>query len=438
MKTGSVRARVMTVTLGLLVIVLAVVITAVTLAYQARLQDDLRNRLNAAGAAVARSGSASSATELARGLALEGIATTINGRPPTPVGKPPPSRVTKSGSEIVSSGDLLTLTEVLPNGTRVIFSASQAEIHRSIRSLLVLELVVAFAALALAAGLVWRGTKTALRPLSEVSETASAIAEGDRHRRLRPDRPDTELGVMAAAFDHMVDALDEAASVAQRSEQSMQRFLADAAHELRTPIASLQATSERLLRDQPERPERDEVEASLAASASRLGRLVADLLDLARLEAAGPPRLEAVNLEKIAREVATDARAIGGPEICLRTVPLVVHGDAWGISRVVRNLLDNAIAAVPPAGHITLSVQPYSAGAVVNVTDDGTGVPPAVRERIFERFTRMQSGSHQGTGLGLAIAQRIARQHGGDLTCDESQVGASFTLWIPESTPIQD
>lgn len=436
MKTGSVRARVMMVILGLLVIVLAVVITAVTLAYQARLHDDLRNRLYAAGSAVARSGSASTATGLARGLALEGIATTINGRPPTPVGKPPPPRVTKAGSEIVSSGDLLTLTEVLPNGTRVIFSANQAEIHRSIRSLLLLEVVVAFAALTLAAGLVWYGTKTALRPLSEVSETASAIAEGDRIRRLRPDRPDTELGVMAAAFDRMVDALDEAASVAQRSEESMQRFLADAAHELRTPIASLQATSERLLRNQPDRPERDEVEASLAASASRLGRLVADLLDLARLEAAGPPRVEAVNLEHVARQVATEARSNGGPEICLRTLPLVVHGDASGISRVVRNLLENAVAAVAPTGHITLRVQPYADGAAVNVTDDGPGIAPAVRDRIFERFTRLQSGSSQGTGLGLAIAQRIARQHGGDLTCDESPVGASFTLWIPESTPM--
>ena len=433
MKTGSVRARVMMVTLGLLVIVLAVVITAVTLAYQARLQDDLRNRLNAAGSAVARSGSATSATELARGLALEGIATTINGRPPTPVGKPPPPRFTKTGSEIVSSGDLLTLTEVLPSGTRVVFSANQAEIHRSIRSLLFLEVVVAFAALALAAGLVWYGTKTALRPLFEVSETASAIAAGDRTRRLRPDRRDTELGVMAAAFDRMVDALDEAATVAQRSEEGMKRFLADAAHELRTPIASLQATSERLLRDQPDRPERDEVEASLAASASRLGRLVADLLDLARLEAAGPPRIESVNLEHVAQQVATEASSNGGPEICLRTLPLVVQGDASGIARVVRNLLDNALAAVPPTGHITVRVQPYPAGAAVNVTDDGPGVTPDVRERVFERFARMQSGSSQGTGLGLAIAQRIARQHGGDLTCDESPVGASFTLWIPES-----
>jgi signal transduction histidine kinase len=165
---------------------------------------------------------------------------------------------------------------------------------------------------------------------------------------------------------------------------------------------------------------------------------VADLLDLARLEAAGPPRVEAVDLEKVARQVATDARSNGGPEICLRTVPLFVHGDASGISRVVRNLLDNAIAAVPPTGHITLKVQPYPAGAAVNVTDDGPGVTPAARERIFERFTRIQSGSHQGSGLGLAIAQRIARQHGGDLTCDESPVGASFTLWIPESTPIEN
>jgi signal transduction histidine kinase len=425
----------MTVTLGLLVIVLAVVVTAVTLAYHARLQDDLRNRLNAAGTAVARGGSASSATGLVRGLALEGIATTINrSPPPTPLGKPTSPRVIKPGSEIVSTGDLLILREELPDGTRITFSASQSEIDRSIRSLLFLEVAVGLAALALAAGLVWRGTKTALRPLSEVSETASAIAEGDRKRRLHPDRADTELGAMAAAFDRMVDALDESALVAQRSEESMQRFLADAAHELRTPIAALQATSERLLREQPERPERDEVEASLAASASRLGRLVADLLDLARLEAAGAPQVEAVNLENVARQVAADASANGGPEIRLRTVPVTVRGDASGITRVVRNLLDNAIAAVPPTGHITLTVQPYPAGAELNVTDDGPGVTSAARERIFDRFTRMQSGSNQGTGLGLAIAQRIARQHGGDLTCDESPLGASFTLWLPDAS----
>ncbi|MBV8462036.1 MAG: HAMP domain-containing protein, partial [Acidimicrobiales bacterium] len=401
----------MIVTLGLLVIVLAVVVTAVTLAYQARLQDDLRSRLNAAGAAVARSGAASSATGLARGLALEGIATTIQrSSPPGPVGKPTTPRVIKPGSEIVSTGDLLVLREELPDGTTVSYSASQGEIGRSIRSLLFLEVIVGLAALAVVAGLVWRGTKVALRPLSEVSTTASAIAEGERERRLRPDRPETELGAMAAAFDHMVDSLDDAALVAQRSEQRMQSFLADAAHELRTPIAALQATAERLLREQPERPERDEVEASLAASASRLGRLVADLLDLARLEAADTPRVEIVDLETIARTVATDTSVNGVPEIRLCIVPATVRGDASGITRAVRNLLDNAMAAIPPTGHITLTVQPYPSGAQVNVSDDGPGVAPAARERIFERFTRMQSGSDQGTGLGLAIAQRIARQ----------------------------
>jgi two-component system, OmpR family, sensor kinase len=436
MRTGSIRKRVMTVTLVLLLVVLAVVISAVTLAYQRRLQDDLRSRLEAAGSTVARSGSASTAAGLASGLALEGVATSINRSPQgSPAGKPapltPPPK--KAGSQITTDGDLLKLTEVLPNGTRVIFSASGAQLDRSIQNLLGLELVAGLAALILAALLVWRGTRMALKPLTEVSETASAIASGDHSRRLRPDRTDTELGVMATAFDRMVDALDDAASIARRSEEGMQRFLADAAHELRTPIAALQATAEQLLREQPDRPERDEVEASLAASAARLGRLVADLLDLTRIESAGLPKDDLVELDTVARKVVAETVVDGPNQICLRVKPVSVVGDASGLARAIRNLVDNATAAVPPSGHVYLSVRQCQAGAKVTVTDDGPGIAPADRERIFERFTRLHPASGTGTGLGLAIARRIARQHGGDLTCDDVPpgLGGSFTLTIP-------
>src|SRR5439155_1591685 len=168
---------------------------------------------------------------------------------------------------------------------RVSFRASRTSIDHAVTNLLLVELLVAAAALVLATLLVLQGTRTALRPLSAVIETATRIAQGDSKLRLTPSRTDTELGSLAQAFDQMVDALETAVEDARASDAATRRFLADASHELRTPIAALQASAETLLREQPERPERDRLEAAIARDSERLGRLVNDLLGIARLEA---------------------------------------------------------------------------------------------------------------------------------------------------------
>jgi signal transduction histidine kinase len=109
-----------------------------------------------------------------------------------------------------------------------------------------------------------------------------------------------------------------------------------------------------------------------------------------------------------------------------------VRGDARALTRVLRNLLDNAATAAAPDGRIRVTVEGTATEARVRVVDDGPGVPPAERERIFERFVRLDpSGGRPGAGLGLAIARGIARQHGGDLRCDSVERGASFTLLLP-------
>src|SRR5579862_5594108 len=160
MNTGSLRARVILTTLALLAIVLAAVVTAVTLAYRAKLDGDLRSRVTAAGAAVERAGSAGQAKPLLPGLALEGIAMRFSGAPA--------SAPTETGPTIQTHGSLLLLDEVLPDGTKVIFSASHASIDHAVTNLLLVELLVAGAALLLATLLVLQGTRTALRPLSAV------------------------------------------------------------------------------------------------------------------------------------------------------------------------------------------------------------------------------------------------------------------------------
>jgi two-component system OmpR family sensor kinase len=425
MKTGSLRTRVALTTLVLLAIVLAAVVTTVTLAYRAKLDGDLRDRLTTAASTVQRAGSAVDAKRLIPGLALEGIAVRFT--------LPPGTGPTKTSSTIQRRGSLLVVNETLRDGARVTFSASRASINHAVTNLLLVELLVAGGALVLATQLVLRGTRTALRPLSAVIETATRIAHGDSQLRLNPSRTDTELGSLAAAFDQMVDALQEAIEEARASDAATRRFLADASHELRTPIAALQASVETLLREQPERPERDRLEAAVARDSERLGRLVGDLLGLARLEA--QPTRTPVDLATIALPLIDDARERAPrAAITLSTEhATTVRGDRDALERVLNNLIDNALAAIQPAGRIDVELRRGDGYVEALVADDGPGVPEHERLRIFERFVRLD-GSKPGHGLGLAIARRIAQQHDGDLTCDPTPNGASFTLRIPSDS----
>jgi two-component system OmpR family sensor kinase len=426
MKTGSLRARVILTTLAVLAIVLAGVVTAVTLAYRAKLDGDLHTRLAEAGTSVLHAGSAGQAKRLLPGLALEGIAIRITPPPPTAT---PPSTSAKSAT-IRTRASLLILDEVLPDGTKVSFSTSRTSINRAVNNLLLIELLVAAAALALATLLVLQSTRTALRPLSSIIGTARRIAHGDSNLRLDPSRTDTELGSLAQAFDQMVDALETAIEEARASDAATRRFLADASHELRTPIAALQASVETLLREQPERPDRDRLEAAVARESERLGDLVDDLLGLARLEA--HPARTAVDLATIMRPLIEDAhtRAPGAAITLSTDNDTTVSGDPAALERVLRNLIDNALAAIQPTGRIDVQLRRRNGCTQALVADDGLGVPEHERQRIFERFVRLDP-SKPGHGLGLAIARRIAQQHDGDLTCDATPHGAIFTLSLP-------
>ena len=213
----------------------------------------------------------------------------------------------------------------------------------------------------------------------------------------------------------------------------MRTFLADASHELRTPIAALQATAETLLREQPDRPERDAIEATLAREAARLGRLIDDLLGLARSES--QQQFVLVDLAEIARQAADHtAHRATNVRITLRPcAPSPVLGDPGALHRLLLNLLDNAVAAVPSSDPtVSVSIRPLDGYIETTITDNGPGIPDTQRQRIFERFARLDPRT-PGHGLGLAIARRIARHHGGELTCEPSPTGATFRLLLPSA-----
>jgi signal transduction histidine kinase len=282
---------------------------------------------------------------------------------------------------------LVTVHEVIPldgQPTPVALSASRTGIDRQVRSLEVTEAIGGAIALALLAALAWALVR-----------------------------------------------LDRAVAVARASEAAMRMFLSDASHELRTPAAALHATAERLLRDQPERPQRDAIEAQLARDSGRLGHLIDDLLNLARLDARERPHREPFDLADLASAAVAATRA-NDPNARVELIaagPVPATGDREALLRAVRNLLDNAFAV---ADTVVVEVTHTANGPAMSVTDNGPGVPPDQRERIFEPFVRLPRSRRRGTGLGLAIVRRTIESHGGTITCDPSpNGGARFTLRLP-------
>jgi signal transduction histidine kinase len=315
------------------------------------------------------------------------------------------------------------------------------EARTRLRRVLIVGSVIA---LVVSAGLVTVIVRWSLRPLGEVAGLARRISAGQRGERLRPERTDSEIGQTAQALDEMLDALEGAEARARDAEERTRRFLADAAHELRTPVAGIAAAAETLLHDSAtlSDDERQRLEVLLIREADRTGRLVGDLLAMARLDAGETTR----------QRVPTDLRNLVDRElerVGIRhpSVELTAAGpgaraavDTPQIAGVVANLLDNAVRAAGPAGSVTVTVHPVDGWACIDVLDSGPGVPVEERERIFERLVRLEAdraGATGGSGLGLAIARGYARAHGGDVRClapPAGRTGALFRLALPAVT----
>lgn len=431
MRTGSLTRRTAVAALAVLLLALGGFATLTTLRYRNGLRSEARTRLLAGGRAL-QVAPVAQIKPLIASLALEGVGVEFS---PAPAATKPGAPLTppvKPGA-LSTRGHLLTLSQPVPALSQTAtLSISEASVDSAVNRLIITELIGAGAAVLLAGLVMALALRSALRPLHHVAAVAQRIAAGDRRQRLLPRRRDTELGRMAASFDAMVDSLEEAVTQATRSEAAMRRFLADASHELRTPIAALQATAETLLREQPPRPRRDQLEAELARGTERLGRLVDDLLNLARLQANEPLRNQRVDLAQIGESLVTQSSTRTAAEVSLtHEGPAVVMGDPDALARALRNLLDNAVRAVGEQGRIVIALDGSEHRVRATVTDDGPGVPAHERERIFEGFVRLSGNAGAGTGLGLAVTRAIAQQHHGSVTCEACEAGARFTLELP-------
>jgi two-component system, OmpR family, sensor kinase len=327
------------------------------------------------------------------------------------------------------------------NGAVLTLAAESALLSGAQSRLLWVLVFTGVGALLVTLGVLLVSVRFALAPLDAMTALARQIARGGRGSRLSPSRTDTELGRTAAAFDAMLDSLEGAEAQARASEERTRRFVADAAHELRTPIAGIAAAAEAVLQaGDADLEQRQRLQQLLIRESYRAARLVDDLVDLARLDAGVELSREPVELRGLAATQADRVRVLHPAlTVVLDGAEQVVDADAARVSQILANLLDNACHATPAGGRIDLRVGRCGSLAEVLVTDTGRGVPPADRERIFDRLVRLDAARDRdsgGSGLGLAIARGFARAHGGDLHCQPpppGTAGAVFQLLLPIS-----
>jgi two-component system OmpR family sensor kinase len=269
--------------------------------------------------------------------------------------------------------------------------------------------------------------RRALSPVGRITRTAQNIElSSDLSRRVGYKGPMDEVGQLATTFDHMIEHLE-------RDFEAQKHFIADASHDLRSPLTVLRGNLDLLKRKLSEE-ERQESLKAMEGEAERMGRIVNDLLLLAEVESGQMKHREMVSLKDILLEgVARGQQLLPNTRIVIgRLEDLSVMGDAYMLNRLLSNLIDNAIAYTPEGGIITLSLYRDGDLARLEVADNGRGIAPEHLPHIFDRFYRVDQARSRikgGSGLGLAIVKAIAEQHQGKVTVtSEPGKGSTFTV----------
>ncbi|WP_051426017.1 sensor histidine kinase [Jiangella gansuensis] len=316
-------------------------------------------------------------------------------------------------------------TDVPGEPSTVVVAVSLEEQRRSVEFAKIGVTAGGAAMTAALAVLSWLVVVRALRPVDQLRAGAEEISGTGGTRRLPVPAGGDELGRLAVTLNDMLSRLDAAA-------ERQRAFVADAAHELRSPIAALRTELEVALAH-PDAVDPHETAREALDEVARMGRLVDDLLVLAHLDNPRPQRREDdVDLREI---VAAVAEGVRDPRVTVTIEPggpATARGHRDSLARVVRNLVDNAVRHA--ASHVTVDVAAAARTVRLIVADDGAGVPPADRERIFERFTRLDDARDRdagGSGLGLAIAREIVRAHGGSIAVEDAAPGARFVVSLP-------
>ncbi|CCH78007.1 Putative two component system response sensor kinase membrane associated phoS [Nostocoides japonicum T1-X7] len=318
-----------------------------------------------------------------------------------------------------------------------------AGVEHTVHRLLLVTGLIGLAVLLALAALGWYLVRRAFRPLSQIEDTAAAIAAGDLTQRIPVRAADDEVQSLARSLNGMLTQIEESFALREASEERMRQFVSDASHELRTPLATVRGYAE--LYRQGAVADRDSLDAAMGrieGEATRMGGLVDDLLTLARLDEEPHASVHPVDLTVLAADAVQDAKA-QAPDRTVRLDvapdggPYIVEGTESRLRQVLANLVTNAIRHTPSGTPVEVALATDADGShvVVKVIDHGNGVDAAIARKIFERFYRAdkaRSREHGGTGLGLAIVAAIVAGHDGRVGLATTPGGgATFVVEIP-------
>jgi two-component system OmpR family sensor kinase len=327
---------------------------------------------------------------------------------------------------------------------------AQALVDQSgtLHNLFLIELAVTAGAIVFALAAGWWLVRLGLRPLEDVERTADSIAAGDLDQRVPGADQATEVGRLARALNVMLERIQAAFSARlasearlRENEHHLRQFVADASHELRTPIAAVSAYAELFERGGTEHTaDQPRIAAGIRTETARMDRLVSDLLTLARLDEGVPMEMAPVELVSLASDAVRTASAVG-PDWPVRfwaAHPVEVSGDKDRLRQLLDNLLANVRAHTPRGTAATVRVDQVGGHAEIEVRDTGPGMPDEEARRVFERFYRAdpaRSRTSGGSGLGLSIVAAIVAAHGGTVSAT-SAPGSGFVVSVrlPMST----
>jgi two-component system OmpR family sensor kinase len=313
-----------------------------------------------------------------------------------------------------------------------------SEVDDAVRGIIRTFLITGAGVAVLGALATWFAVRRELRPVDRMVDTATAIAAGDLTQRVQDVNSSTELGRLGTALNEMLVQIEDAIVQEQAAKERLADFVADASHELRTPIAAVLGYSE-LYRSGALADDDaiDNAMRRIGTETSRMERLVADLLLLARLDHPQAMEPVSVNLAAVVRDAVTDSQAIDAdhPITVVGSDSVRVNGDEQRLTQVVANLLANARTHTPKGTTVTVTLRENDGQVVMDVIDDGPGLPEKDAEKLFERFYRIDSSRSRasgGAGLGLAIVAAIVAAHDGTIEAgNEEGRGARVTVTLP-------
>jgi len=327
----------------------------------------------------------------------------------------------------------------------VAIAAPMTSVQAAERALIRTMLIVGLAAMGAILIVAWVVIRQGLLPLERIAATAERIAAGDLSHRAGVPHDDTEVGRLGSAFDTMLDQIEtafaqqrHALEAKDRSEAQLRRFVADASHELRTPVTAVRGYADLYRAGGLADPEAMATAMDrIGTESRRMASLVDDLLLLARLDQGRPIRREPVDLSRIVEDAVHDLRAIDpGRAVAGAIDPgITVSGDDDRLRQVVGNLVANVRVHAGPAAPVGLVLGVVDGRAELRVVDHGAGIDPADGPRVFDRFYRADVGRSRdsgGTGLGLSIVASLVHAHGGSLWHEATPGGgATFVVSLP-------